>query len=257
MNATREAICRHGNFKYYSEDRFLGTSLRLYGEWSEDEVRMYDALLTKNDTVIEVGANIGVLTVPLSRRCKHVIAFEPQVENFELLFQNLKTNEVENVQAVSLAIGAFEGEVPMPTLLEMDERDGVIGNYGGPEVGFGSLRVKQVTLDSLDFSDRIAFIKMDCEGSERDVLIGAEKLIARDQPILYMENNRLEKSKALVEWLVFHDYNSFWHRPPLFEVENFRKYHDNIFGDIVSHNLVCYPKKYDGPLFATAESVHV
>lgn len=255
MVAKREATCRHGVFTYHADCRFLGASLRLYGEWSEDEVRMYDALLTKQDTVIEVGANIGALTVPLSRRCKHVLAFEPQLENFELLFQNLKVNEIENVHAFSMALGSSIGEVSMPTLKEIDADHGVIGDYGGPEVGFGSLKVNQVTIDSLKLTDRIAFIKMDCEGSERDVLIGAEKLIERDQPLLYMENNRSDKSKALVDWLRFHDYTLFWHRPPIFEPDNFRGYQNNIFGDCDSPNMICYPRKYEGPLYATAEPV--
>lgn len=256
MVATRVAHCRHGTFTYHADCRFLGASLRLYGQWSEDEVRMYDALLTFEDTVIEVGANIGALTVPLSRRCKTVIAFEPQAENFELLFKNLKANEVTNVHAYMLAIGSFEGEVHMPTLREVDEDHGVIGDYGGPEVGFGSLRVQQRTLDGMrDTLPRITFIKMDCEGSEREVLVGAEKLIQRDQPILYMENNRAEKSAALVQWLKDHKYNSFWHRPPVFEHDNYNNYPHNIFGDCDSPNMICYPDKYDGPLFSTAERV--
>lgn len=244
-------------FAYYADCRFLGASLRIYGEWSEDEVRMYDALLTPTDIVIEVGANVGALTVPLSRRCKRVLAFEPQPENFELFLRNLKVNDVHNVDAFHVALGAFEGEVTMPTLKEMDEDDGVIGNYGGPAVGMGTLRVPQQTIDGLNGSTpTIKFMKMDCEGSELDVLIGAEKLVKRDRPLIYAENlPNNPREAALLGWLKDHDYECFWHRPPLFEETNFKKYQDNIFGPITSHNIICYPKGYQGPTYSTTEPV--
>ena len=257
MVATRTAHCRHGDFTYYADCRFLGASLRLYGEWSEDEVRMYDALLSKDDVVIEVGANIGALTVPLSRRCKKVFAFEPQAENFELLYRNLKANDILNVDAFMLAVGDKNVEVSMPTLEELDADHGVIGDYGGPEVGSGSLRVQQRTIDDLSFNARIAFIKMDCEGSERAVLVGAEKTIKRDAPLLYLENNRPEKSKPLVKWLVDHDYYCFWHRPPVFREDNFNNYQNNIFGPCDSPNMICYPTNYAKPMQFTSEPVVV
>lgn len=255
MLATRTTQCRHGEFTYYADCRFLGASLRLYGEWSEDEVRLYDALICRDDVVIEVGANIGALTVPLARRCKRVFAFEPQAENFSLLYHNLRVNDVPNVEAFKLAIGATNEEVSMPTLKELDTDHGVIGDYGGPEVGSGSLRVQQRTIDDLAFATRIAFIKMDCEGSERNVLEGAEKTIKRDNPLLYMENNRPEKAKALLRWLVDHGYYCFWHRPPVFRADNFKGYQDNIFGPCDSPNMICYPANYAKPMLFTSEPV--
>jgi FkbM family methyltransferase len=257
MPATRTAKCRHGDFIYYADCRFLGASLRLYGEWSEDEVRLYDALISKDDIVIEVGANIGALTVPLARRCKRVFAFEPQAENFDLLCKNLRANDVLNVDHFKMAIGATNEEVSMPTLKELDADHGVIGDYGGPEVGSGSLRVQQRTIDDLAFEQRIAFIKMDCEGSERNVLEGAEKTIKRDRPLLYMENNRADKSAALLRWLIDHDYYCFWHRPPVFRADNFNNYQDNIFGPCDSPNMICYPTSYGKPMLFTSEPVVV
>lgn len=235
---TRVAECRHGTFIYHADDRFLGASLRILGEWSEGEVELYKALIKSNDTVIEVGANIGALTVPISRICRRVLAFEPQPENYRLLVKNLEANNILNVGYYKLALGAENKQVMMPTLAEVDEAHGVIGDYGAPEVGYGSCRVNQGKLDNIHL-DRINFIKMDCEGSERDVLVGGEKLIEQDNPILYVENNRPHKSEALLEWLTSHNYNCYWHRPPVFRPNNFRGYQDNIFGDSNSPNMIC------------------
>jgi len=245
MASTRTVQCRHGVFTYHSEDRFLGASLRIYGEWSEGEVEMYDAFLKPSDVVIEVGANIGALTIPLSRRCKKVFAFEPQPQNYDLLSLNLKVNGISNVDIFPYAVGATDAVVNIPTFAELDADHGVIGDYGGFEVGSGSIQVQQRMLDDMKIiAGKIAFIKMDCEGSELNVLLGAAKLISRDSPLLYVENNRPEKSTALITWLLDHDYHCFWHRPTYYRENNFRKYADNIFGACDSPNMICV-RKFD------------
>jgi FkbM family methyltransferase len=247
MTSTRTAQCRHGIFTYHSEDRFLGTSLRIYGEWSEGEVDVYDALLKPTDIAVEVGANIGALTIPMARRCRKVYAFEPHPENYSLLVNNVNANGVTNVKTYPLALGANNSSVKMATLAEIDREHGIIGDYGGFEVGKGSITVEQQKLDDIILSGRVAFMKMDCEGSERNVLIGAHKIIARDKPVIYTENDKPDKIEALIEWLVEHGYECFWHRPSLWRPDNFRNYLDNIFGDCDSKNMLCYPKDYKGP----------
>lgn len=231
--ATKTAYCRHGVFTYHSQDRFLGTSLRLYGEYSEGEVDFYDAVLKPEDVAIEVGANIGALTIPLARRCKKVFTFEPQPESFVLLRTNLEINGINNVDAAPVAIGSRDDVVRIPTIAEIDS------NYGRVEVGDGGHTVHQRSLDGMEFNVRIDFMKLDCEGMELDVLSGAKKLIERDHPLLYVENDRPEKSEALVKWLVEHGYECYWHRPPLYRENNYQGYTDNIFGDSGSQNMIC------------------
>lgn len=229
--------CRHGVFTYFREDRILGSSLRIYGEYSEDEVLLYDAFLKPSDVVIEVGANIGALTIPLARRCKKVFSFEPQPQTYDLLCSNLNVNGIKNVDAFPYAIGAENSKVNIPTLEEIDEER---GDYCGAEVGSGSFVVEQRSLDAMSsFDAKVNFIKLDCEGAELDALKGAEKLIKRDWPLLYVENNRPKKSALLVEWLVDHGYHCYWHHPPLYREDNYRKYHDNIFGNNGSINMIC------------------
>lgn len=228
--------CRHGVFTYFREDHILGSSLRIYGEYSEDEVLMYDAFLKSTDVAIEVGANIGALTVPLARRCKKVFAFEPQPESYNLLCSNLSCNGIKNVDFFPYAIGANDDVVNIPSLEEIQT---IGGDYCGAEVGSGSCTVEQRSLDNITFSSKINFIKLDCEGMELEVLQGAEKLIKRDWPLLYIENNRPAKSASLIEWLVDRGYHCYWHRPTLFRKDNFRKYSDNIFGNNVSINMIC------------------
>ena len=46
--------------------------------------------IRKNDTVLEIGAGSGVITIALSKRCKKVIAVEPDRETAEKLKKNLE-----------------------------------------------------------------------------------------------------------------------------------------------------------------------
>lgn len=233
---TKTSQCKHGVFTYHSEDRILGPALKIYGEYSEDEVLMYDTFLNYDDVAIEIGAYIGALTVPLSRRCKKVFAFEPQPESYTLLCMNLIQNNVLNVTAFPYAAGAKNEVVKISTIAEIDT---ALGDYMGVEIGSGGCLIEQHALDNMNFNDKINFIKMDCEGSELDTLKGAEKLITRYYPLIYTENNRPAKSLALVKWLKDHGYRCYWHRPPLYRENNYRKYIDNIFGDNGSINMIC------------------
>lgn len=246
MTETRTSQCRHGVFTYYSKDRVMGASLGIYGEFSEDEVHMYDAFLKKTDTVIEVGANIGALTVPLSRRCKKVFAFEPQPQTYNMLCMNLQGNGIHNVDVFPYAVGAKNDVVSVPSLDEMEE---IQIDYVGVQVGSGSCAVEQHALDNMKFNSKINFMKIDSEGMELEVLIGADKLITHDWPLLYVENVKLhsqtieeyeKQSAALVGWLVNHGYHCFWHRPRLWHPDNFKNYNNSIFGDTVSYNMICY-----------------
>lgn len=242
MVATRVAQSRHGFFTYHSEDRFLGTSLRIYGEYSEGEVHVYDSLLRPTDIAVEVGANIGALTVPLARRCKQVFAFEPQPQTYDLLCKNLIDNDIINVVTFPFAISDRDGHAPMPSVDQIDL------NFGRVEVGEGNLTVELHPLDKVLTGVAVTFMKLDCEGMELEVLKGAETLIKTNQPVLYVENDRPEKSKALIDWIFKQGYHGFWHRPPLYREDNFRNYADNIFGVSDSKNMLCYPANYKGPV---------
>ena len=79
---------KHGVFKFFNNDIYVGSSLREYGEFSEIEYSMMEKFVQDGDTVIDVGANIGCFTVPLAKKVGftgRVIAFEPQLKIYGLL----------------------------------------------------------------------------------------------------------------------------------------------------------------------------
>lgn len=164
------------------DDPWVSRSLRELGEYSEAELRFMQRLLTPDSVVVEAGAYIGDLTIPLSRCCKEVIAFEPQAEVRELLVHNLAQNGCTNVQVQPYAVGHTMGEAmycqpdpasPGSTMMT----DGVAGATGATAV---------VTIDSLALP-RVDLIKGDVEGMEVLLLAGAQDTIRRCQPLLLME----------------------------------------------------------------------
>ena len=113
---------RHGKFSYFAEDTFVGTSLDLYGEYSEAEVDGVKILLKPGDVVIEVGSNIGTLTVPMARAIGPtgvLHSYEPQPSNATLLRENMTHNGCDNVVIHQAAAGASNCRVKIPALTEL------------------------------------------------------------------------------------------------------------------------------------------
>ena len=75
---------------------------------------------------------------------------------------------------------------------------------------------------------------------ELEVLKGARRTITRLRPALYVENDREEKSAALIAHLHSLDYDLFWHRPPLFNPQNHAGNPENVFEKTVSINMLCF-----------------
>lgn len=247
MNQPAVAIrrCLHGYFMYLRGDRYVGRCLELYGEYSEGEVALFRQLVPAGGTVVEVGANIGSLTVPLSRMAGaagQVIAFEPQRAVFNVLCGNLALNGLTNVKPIRAAVGRAAGEIAIP-LLGYDGK----GNYGGVAVGDSSggpqETVTMQNLDTLDVS-RLDFLKIDVEGLETEVIAGAGGVLERFRPVIFVENDRQEHSHQLISAIEQHDYRLWWHFSPLFRPDNFNGNPENVMGRIISINMLALPREH-------------
>lgn len=212
-----------GEFLTLSKDKVVGHSLRTYGEWSYGEVELLAQFLRPDSAMIEAGSNIGSHTLFIARDlCPQgrVYAFEPRRLIFQLLCANMILNGVTNVHAFQLGLGAREeaiAEAPVP--LDYEANFGGLAP-GGIE-GTGEV-LRLVELDSmLPELPPIRLLKADVEGYEADLLRGARQLIARDRPLLYMENDRPDKSEELLNLLADYGYRSYWHMTPSYRANNF------------------------------------
>ena len=166
-----------------------------------------------------------------------VFAYEPQRIIFQTLCANLALNSITNVECMQQGLGNKDGHVFIPDI-NYNKR----GNYGGIEINkfADGNKVEISMLDKLLYLPRLNFIKIDVEGMEHSVISGALKVINKFKPILYVENDRLDKSKALIELIRSLDYRIFWHNPPLYNKDNYAGVEENIFNTIVSVNILCF-----------------
>lgn len=232
--------CRHGPLLFLRGDQYIGRSLALYGEFSELEATLFAQIVRPGSTVVEVGANIGAHTVQLARLAGpqgRVHAFEPQRVIHQLLCANVALNAMFNVHTHQAGVGAAAGQLRVPPL----DYAGA-ANFGGISLAAGTAgdAVPIVRLDDMPLP-ALHFLKVDVEGMEREVLEGARATLARHRPLMYVENDRREKSPALIRLVAELGYRMVWHTPPLFNPENFARSQDNVFPGIVSANMLCVP----------------
>ena len=243
--------CRHGAMLYNINDVYMGRSLDLYGEYAEDEIRFFSATLGPGSLAVDVGAHIGCHTVFMAKQVGPggaVFAFEAQRVIFQNLCANLALNGLSNVRVFNAAAGSEEGAIAVPDVDYEAE-----GNFGGVSLGGdGGEQVPLTTIDGLGLP-ACHLIKVDVEGMEADVIRGATETIKTHWPALYVENDRREKSADLIELLLGLDYRLYWHLVNLFNGENFFGHKDNVFGNIVSLNMIGIPKTRDQKMTGMTE----
>jgi len=200
---------KEGFCLYNKNDQYVGRSIENYGEFSQLEVELFEQICKEGDTVIEVGANIAL-------------------------------NSLTNVFTYQMALGNEDNTLMIPSIDYSKT-----GNFGGISIENTKKGepVIQKKLDSfISQIQRLKLIKIDVEGMEKQVLAGSLKIIKKFKPILYVENDRQEKSQSLIEYIQSLGYELYWHLPKLYNPDNFYKNKNNIFGNIVSVNMLCVHK---------------
>lgn len=226
-----------------------------YGEWSEAEVDLYKVILNADSNVVEVGSNIGLHAVPLSSICHRgkVFCFEPQRHIFNILCGNIAINNRLNIYAFNKAIGDKYEVVALP---EADyTRQWNYGSFSvdkgySTEENFGSTDntcdTEIVKLDSVKILQKVKvdFIKIDVEGFEPNVLKGAESMIKKDRPFIFMETLNEKPVNECIDLLHKLNYQGF-------AFASARERKNNFFSFVKTDAI----KKYDcNMLFIPAEN---
>lgn len=165
-------------------------------------------MLSPQDTVIDIGANIGIMSSLLAKKCREgqVFAIEPIPENIHALNRMLQFRKATNVEVLPVALGESSGnlEMRMP-IIEGVRMQGLSHAYHPDIEGYKApYRTYQVPLKRLDEllpNESIDAIKMDVENFEIHVLKGATHLIERCKPLIYMELWDNDNRKACMEFL--------------------------------------------------------
>ena len=180
-------VCQGHVFGVPTHDITILPSL-LNGDYETYEFELMRTLAEPGSVFADVGANIGLFTVVIAAVVGangHVYAFEPEPENFAQLEKNVARNQMLNVTAEQLAIGAA------PSVLTLHVKAGSIGTHtllAGPKTEAEREVLVEVTdLDSY-FRRKERWpelVKVDVEGFEPHVFEGAHEVLNRCQYLFF------------------------------------------------------------------------
>ena len=148
--------------------------------------------------ILDVGANIGYIASFFSTQlnAKFVHCFEPHPESFKILLSNMKNNcEVNKCRAYQYAVGSKSTHAN----LYINENHSGDHSLNKDNLGRSHIKVQQVSLDDWVLDNNIKnidILKIDVQGGELDVLMGAQKLINDFDPMLYLEWQDVSDSDA-------------------------------------------------------------
>ena len=190
-------------FLHHRED--IGLVFLMSGGFERAETTFAIEQARPGTVAIDVGANVGMFTIPLAMAVGpsgRVLTIEPSPENVERLESNIELNALENVVVEPIAVGDKAGRVVLQ--LASDP-----GFHSTAEIAESrevneTMTVRAETLDEVwlrAHAPAVSFIKIDTEGSEDAVLRGATQILEACHPVLLVEAKGDERVRELDSWL--------------------------------------------------------
>jgi FkbM family methyltransferase len=182
------------------------------GKADEDVCGIYRSLIAPGDTVFDIGANRGQMSLLFSRlvgRNGTVVAIEPVPDVVQDLERNCQLNQLNNVKVICAAAAASIGEQVF-TFPSSRQTQGKLASVepSYENESSESFRVATVTLDSLvkDLGRVPSFLKVDVEGAAGVVFSGAQELLTKGRPRIYLELHGPEEQAAARDLAVIYHY---------------------------------------------------
>lgn len=165
---------------------------------AEPEIRGLDQVVKPGDTVLDVGAALGMYTVPLSfltGPTGRIYSVDPQPRNFHVVRFLRRLTGAKRGTIRRVAFGPQEGEssIAVPIIFGLPIFGHGHISDGVQEKGPHRIRYTPTPVDTIDAwvardgIEKVSFIKVDVEGFEPSVVEGARGLIDRDRPSLLLE----------------------------------------------------------------------
>ncbi|MDP3332688.1 MAG: FkbM family methyltransferase [Methylococcaceae bacterium] len=156
--------------------KFSGNKFMQDGTFEPEETKLLSELLINSEVFVDIGANIGFYCCLAKLLNNHVIAFEPDSDNLQVLYSNLVANGWCDVEVFPMGLA----EAPrIAELYGFGTGASLIPNWAGvPSTLNNSIALS--TLDialSKRFSNKKILIKIDVEGAELAVLKGSLDLL--------------------------------------------------------------------------------
>ena len=180
--------------KYLWRDKYEKTSLNLWYEITRDE-----------GFSIDIGAHTGIYSIigSINKKLPLMVSIEPHFLNYGRLLDNLKINYLNAKHCYLAAASSQNGT------LKFDASINTYHTSGGKISEKGSISVNSIMIDNINFSNRVVAMKIDTEGHEYSVLLGAQKTIQIYKPEILFEINS-ESFNSCTNLLKKYGYNFYY-----------------------------------------------
>jgi FkbM family methyltransferase len=226
LNRPRVYVSRHGIGRGF---RQVGGAGLLLPSWLQkrreefpehviEEEAFLRGLDLSGKTVYDIGSFHGILAMFFAGQAGpegRVVAFEPHPDSFNQINEHLRLNAIENVTVLNAGVAAHSGTIELTG--EEGRASGSAEIAHSMEAGSEPLLVRTVPVHAIDdlagsVHPDPAFVKIDVEGMELDVLKGMQATIARCKPELFVEMHgatedaKSKNAHAVVNLLIGHGY---------------------------------------------------
>lgn len=190
-------------------------------EIESELVQHMRGVLREGDTIFDIGANIGLISILLANGEKgaqsQVYSFEPEPRNFHQLSNNISLNGlVERVHPHQLALGASEGKVDLHIRgSEGEGRHSIATSKGATD----AISVELTTMANFCQRENVRpnIIKIDVEGAEGQVLAGMDGLLQDAAPAdVFLEvhpkgdGDLMPDGSTIQDWMLARGYELAW-----------------------------------------------
>lgn len=193
---------------------YVSTSISLDGVYEKDELNIFIEWLKNfkqngifEGTVLDIGANIGNHSLFFSDYFRDICSYEPNPIAFEVLKINSKL--VTNIQCYNFGLSSFNKESSF--IINENNIGGskIDNNFSGSGIDITLRKLDDINSKSFN---KINLIKIDVEGHELDVLIGAIKTIKQHNPIIIFEQHESDfnnESNKVIDLIKSYGYKNF------------------------------------------------
>lgn len=161
----------------------IARSIYLKGEWEPDVTRYINDHVSPGMTALDVGAYFGFFTLHLAKLVQpqgKVYAFEIDPEILPLLYENIATNEVSNVDVFEVGLLDRSEELSLAGQGQLHFKGNPSSKAAIHVVAFDNWRLDKAI-------PQIDLIKIDIEGAELCALLGMQETLHQDGPQLLIE----------------------------------------------------------------------
>jgi FkbM family methyltransferase len=158
-------------------------------DYAKNNLILYiEKYLNPTSIILDIGANIGTCSIPMSNKNRKIYSFEPYTDSFQALCGNIFINNKTNITPLHFALTDSTNVNISPEEINskilMDGNKKINETYRPAQINRSHFMLK--TLDSFDF-EKIDFIKLDSKGHELNVLMGGVNTILKYKPIILFE----------------------------------------------------------------------